>query len=250
LHSQPAEGEKLGQRDKPEQEDHSRSKCEYCGALRSEFQSSADFMAHTHQHKGMYPCARPGCKTQMKSKNGIANHMKTHRDDLAHECTHPGCGKQFERQQGLAAHMASHSDDRPFVCTHPGCNTRFKRKSTLSNHMQTHRDDVFVCTHPGCGRRFARKQALVAHAVAHSDDRPYACAHPGCDRRFKTSILRSKHKRVHADARYQCTICKRKFKRKDCLTRHLQTTHKTDVGEDGSAEQVDTEEEEEDFEVE
>lgn len=68
----------------------------------------------------------------------------------------------------------------------------------------------------------------------HITKKLYRCRRPSvnkgqrsdCDKGFSTESQRDRHELVHGEPTYQCIECKRKFHRKDALTRHSKI-HKT-----------------------
>jgi hypothetical protein len=61
-------------------------------------------------------------------------------------------------------------------------------------------------------------------ALIDAEDRPHKCAYPGCKQAFKRSHDRDRHFGTHNDERaHSCYGCRKDFKRKDALNRHLRS---------------------------
>lgn len=71
------------------------------------------------------------------------------------------------------------------------CNITFKRRTLYFNHMDTH---GYICTE--CGEKFDKNVRLTDHKI-----------------------------KVHGEAKYECTICFKSFKRAFILRNHIKSVH-------------------------
>lgn len=102
------------------------------------------------------------------------------------------CNKKYKNKKDARLHIAAkHIEYKPFECTE--CNEKFTLKNLLTLHNKKHMKN-FICQ--DCGKACMNMTRLRHHQVMHSNE----------------------HK-------YQCHICKSKYKRKGDLKEHMITIH-------------------------
>lgn len=81
-------------------------------------------------------------------------------------------------------------------------------------------EKLYECTL--CTRKFAKKTSLVAHSASHATEQgKVACS--VCGLFFLDETELNRHSHEHEDAcRYACTICPRRFKRKQQYEAHME----------------------------
>ncbi|KAG8006138.1 E3 ubiquitin-protein ligase ZFP91 [Nibea albiflora] len=127
-------------------------------------------------------------------------------------------------------------------CEMEGCGTVLAHPRYLQHHIKYQHllKKKYVCDHPSCGRLFRLQKQLLRHAKHHTGDRPdyirtITCSlSPSCVRceicgftcRQKASL--NWHMKKHdAEASYQfsCSICSKKFEKKDSVVAHKAKSH-------------------------
>jgi hypothetical protein len=144
-----------------------------------------------------FACTHSGCSRKFRSEEGLKDHMKDCKFNIANDAA--------TVQSGTAAARVV-----PFACTHSGCTRHFKSQESLGDHMKscklskgdpdanaqkgnikTAEADAntvyFACTHSGCTRKLRSDEGLTDH-MNNCKFRPssFSCTHEGCSR-----ILRS-----------------------------------------------------------
>ncbi|KAI8898715.1 hypothetical protein BC833DRAFT_538868 [Globomyces pollinis-pini] len=124
------------------------------------------------------------------------------------------CDKHFNTTQQLKTHSVVHSTERPFECEF--CSQTFKRKHHLTDHIILHTTPSEKC--PIC---FKDVKLLKKHMKAHEDERPYQCTI--CKKQFKRKEHLKDHSIIHENITefYNCSICNQKFKHAYQLNFHL-----------------------------
>ncbi|XP_055941918.1 zinc finger protein 271-like [Argiope bruennichi] len=167
------------------------------------------------------------CKKVFKRKDRLRKHLLIHSGEKKHRCN--VCGESFLRQPDLKKHTRIHTGEKPFSCL--DCGKRFKRRHHLMRHSLVHTGKKpFTCD--VCDKSFTQKSNLKNHMNIHreriiSDDN----AVPGpsrlpfndsnlsvCQEDVQPKLLKSEpaHEKV-----FTCNDCKKVFKRKDSLRKHL-----------------------------
>jgi len=87
---------------------------------------------------------------------------------------------------------------------------------------QRDRGKKFTCQHPGCNRRFDRSHNLKTHLLTHTNIKPYVCNL--CKRPFRRRYDLTRHVSAlhpkNAGAMFACTKCGKRYARKDGLNKH------------------------------
>lgn len=128
--------------------------------------------------------------------------------------------------------------ERPFICLI--CNKTYKRKDHLKLHSMTHMEKDKVCSE--CGKAYHKEEQLMAHMSTHMnqpaieiEEMPLVQNLYTDQSNFFTTdnsllIPRSEYK---AERKHICSICQRRFKRKQHLKIHL-NVHVKDINDGGS----------------
>ncbi|MBN3311128.1 ZFP91 ligase, partial [Amia calva] len=132
-----------------------------------------------------------------------------------------------------------------------GCGTVLAHPRYLQHHIKYQHllKKKYVCPHPSCGRLFRLQKQLLRHAKHHTDQRDYICEY--CARAFKSSHNLAVHRMIHtgekplqftcrqkaslnwhmkkhdADAsyRFSCSLCGKRFEKKDSVVAHKAKSH-------------------------
>ena len=115
--------------------------------------------------------------------------IKTH-GDIVYNCYE--CGLTFERKNSLTVHRSEFHGMKSFPCNQ--CDQQFTRTTTLKTHIQNiHEGIKFPCNQ--CNQQYTQENNLKAH-------------------------IRYAHEGQNA-----CSVCGRKFARKDALRHHVESIH-------------------------
>ncbi|XP_054634409.1 E3 ubiquitin-protein ligase ZFP91-like [Dunckerocampus dactyliophorus] len=141
-------------------------------------------------------------------------------------CEIEGCGTVLASPRYLKHHIKyQHLLKKKYVCPHPNCGTLFRLQKQLLRHAKHHTDQGdYVCEF--CARAFKSSHNLAVHRMIHTGEKPLQCEICGFTCRQKASL--NWHMKKHdADATYQfsCSICGKKFEKKDCVAAHKAKSH-------------------------
>ncbi|XP_061882275.1 E3 ubiquitin-protein ligase ZFP91-like [Entelurus aequoreus] len=141
-------------------------------------------------------------------------------------CEIEGCGTVLAHPRYLQHHIKyQHLLKKKYVCPHPNCGRLFRLQKQLLRHAKHHTDQRdYICEF--CARAFKSSHNLAVHRMIHTGEKPLQCEICGFTCRQKASL--NWHMKKHdADASYQfsCSICGKKFEKKDCVVAHKAKSH-------------------------
>lgn len=129
------------------------------------------------------------------------------------------CGKRVTREN-YTTHVRGHVRKEQHPCPH--CGHIFAQKSNLLDHIRIHKGDlIFQCQH--CDQRYSNRNALNSHRlIRHTSETRYECS--VCKKRFKRSPNYTAHLRSHTGEKpFECTQCDKVFRTNVQLKRHSET---------------------------
>lgn len=142
-----------------------------------------------HTHEEPYACSHCGFFDQDSHSVPSPGGGSTAKSRFVCEL----CQKTFAKKINLTYHKRTHMNDRPYQCQF--CDYLSCSKDTLQQHLRGHLGiKPYKCE--VCDYSSAYRSNIVLHAVTHSIDRPFAC-----------------------------DFCKKKFKRKDHMSKHVKRKH-------------------------
>ncbi|XP_066534653.1 E3 ubiquitin-protein ligase ZFP91 [Hoplias malabaricus] len=141
-------------------------------------------------------------------------------------CEMEGCGTVLAHPRYLQHHIKyQHLMKKKYVCPHPTCGRLFRLQKQLLRHAKHHTDQRdYICEF--CARAFKSSHNLAVHRMIHTGEKPLQCEICGFTCRQKASL--NWHMKKHdADASYQfsCSICGKKFEKKDSVVAHKAKSH-------------------------
>ncbi|KAM4611578.1 uncharacterized protein ACJ7VT_012249 [Polymixia lowei] len=141
-------------------------------------------------------------------------------------CEIEGCGTVLAHPRYLQHHIKyQHLLKKKYVCDHPSCGRLFRLQKQLLRHAKHHTDQRdYICEF--CARAFKSSHNLAVHRMIHTGEKPIQCEICGFTCRQKASL--NWHMKKHAaDAFYHfsCSICGKKFEKKDCVVAHKAKSH-------------------------
>uniref|UniRef100_UPI0037E7A16B E3 ubiquitin-protein ligase ZFP91-like n=1 Tax=Semicossyphus pulcher TaxID=241346 RepID=UPI0037E7A16B len=141
-------------------------------------------------------------------------------------CEIEGCGTVLAHPRYLQHHIKyQHLLKKKYVCDHPSCGRLFRLQKQLLRHAKHHTDQRdYICEF--CARAFKSSHNLAVHRMIHTGEKPIQCEICGFTCRQKASL--NWHMKKHdAEASYQfsCSICGKKFEKKDSVVAHKAKSH-------------------------
>lgn len=141
-------------------------------------------------------------------------------------CEIEGCGTVLAHPRYLQHHIKyQHLLKKKFVCDYPSCGRLFRLQKQLMRHAKHHTDQRdYICEF--CARAFKSSHNLAVHRLIHTGEKPIQCEVCGFTCRQKASL--NWHMKKHdAEVTYQfsCSICGKKFEKKDSVVAHKAKSH-------------------------
>ncbi|XP_037615538.1 E3 ubiquitin-protein ligase ZFP91-like isoform X2 [Sebastes umbrosus] len=141
-------------------------------------------------------------------------------------CEIEGCGTVLAHPRYLQHHIKyQHLLKKKYVCDHPSCGRLFRLQKQLLRHAKHHTDQRdYICEF--CARAFKSSHNLAVHRMIHTGEKPIQCEICGFTCRQKASL--NWHMKKHdAEASYQfsCSICGKRFEKKDSVVAHKAKSH-------------------------
>ncbi|XP_019951395.1 E3 ubiquitin-protein ligase ZFP91-like isoform X2 [Paralichthys olivaceus] len=141
-------------------------------------------------------------------------------------CEMEGCGTVLAHPRYLQHHIKyQHLLKKKYVCDHPSCGRLFRLQKQLLRHAKHHTDQRdYICEF--CARAFKSSHNLAVHRMIHTGEKPIQCEICGFTCRQKASL--NWHMKKHdAEASYQfsCSVCGKKFEKKDSVVAHKAKSH-------------------------
>ena len=164
-------------------------------------------------------------KSEMKMKPTFG--QSSGHQEKSGTCVCSICGKCFKKTY-LSTHIREihyHKEFSKYSCKE--CNVYFTRKEKYEGHLsKVHgAPKRYQCTI--CGKQFALNSDLFKHrAQVHITKPKLPCKH--CGKLFKTGERLRRHELIHLALRpWECSLCGKKYPRKDKLKSHLKAKHPT-----------------------
>ncbi|XP_060535604.1 zinc finger protein 626-like [Cylas formicarius] len=105
------------------------------------------------------------------------------------------------------------------------CGKRYRHRASLTRHSryECNKMPQFVC--PVCGRRLTQKTTLKTHLQNIHGLKQYVCRR--CCKAYKnqTTLSRHVHHECGVSPKYRCSVCGKKFQRRDSLKHHIDRLH-------------------------
>ncbi|XP_038121068.1 transcription factor grauzone [Culex quinquefasciatus] len=198
----------------------------HCALCNKSYSSSAVLKEHTkqvHAAKEDLCITCETCHKQFVSPSHLNAHIQ-----VAHGTVPcPKCPKILASQGSLKKHLvALHGDGEQFVCD--VCARVFRSKKCLDNHVKLHLgtriEDKVQCSM--CASWFTDQNCLTKHIkrVHEVSEVPLSCEICGWEAKNQPSLYGHMH-RVHAELKYECEFCMKKFKRQHHMKEHVAIHH-------------------------
>ncbi|XP_066152415.1 zinc finger protein 271-like [Euwallacea fornicatus] len=226
--------------------------CRYeCDTCKNSFNNENDLYIHQSIHISGHRCN--ACSKTFQSMKCLKRHIKIHMTTKSHTCTmcnksfveawdlakhsrrnHLGiprekkyvcklCDQCFADQYYLRIHERKHSGEKPLKCN--DCNKSFYDPRSLSVHTKSHKGiKSYLCNF--CGKSFLQTAHLRQHLIVHEQRKPFSCKI--CDKQFTQMGSVQRHQTVHFP-KHVCDFCKKRFRTKTTLHRHLEDEHNIKV---------------------
>ncbi|CAH2269673.1 jg18933 [Pararge aegeria aegeria] len=138
-------------------------------------------------------------------------------------CLVGNCHAHFKEELNLSYHRRCHKDG-DITCAE--CSEIFTTVEQLHIHLwKIHKIDLELPTCEVCGYKTFLRYRLRVHMKSHGTFKAYACT--VCQKKFKSSNQLSKHMLYHRrnGPPVQCEVCQKGFTNVRLLSRHVATVH-------------------------
>ncbi|RXG57839.1 Zinc finger protein, partial [Armadillidium vulgare] len=109
----------------------------------------------------------------------------------------------------LLRHQAIHDATTAFKCF---CGVVFKTKTSFKYHQKKFHIPNIPLKCSICLKIYKDKWQLKNHTQSNHFPQCFRCTFTSCGKIFSTKALLHNHQMVHSKIRYECSICKKKFK--------------------------------------
>jgi len=169
------------------------------------------------------------CYKKFEFKAYLIVHSLSHDKKQLNKYQCPICQKRLSSSRDLKKHVAIHTNEKFFKCNKCsyGCvKKEYLHLHELAHHTTKKKKRPHQCDK--CDASFLQKSELTIHIRNHTGERPYKCQQ--CGRGFIRAVALTNHKVVHSDKRsYECATCSATYKRKECLMRHIEAKHESEI---------------------
>uniref|UniRef100_A0A8C2GJF1 E3 ubiquitin-protein ligase ZFP91 n=1 Tax=Cyprinus carpio TaxID=7962 RepID=A0A8C2GJF1_CYPCA len=193
--------------------------------IKTEGGESTDVQAAAEAEEGAEPPRKRGRRRKDDKSPRLPKRRKKPPVQYV-RCEMEGCGTVLAHPRYLQHHIKyQHLMKKKYVCPHPSCGRLFRLQKQLLRHAKHHTDQRdYICEF--CARAFKSSHNLAVHRMIHTGEKPLQCEICGFTCRQKASL--NWHMKKHdADATYQfsCSICGKKFEKKDSVVAHKAKSH-------------------------
>uniref|UniRef100_A0A182JPT9 C2H2-type domain-containing protein n=1 Tax=Anopheles christyi TaxID=43041 RepID=A0A182JPT9_9DIPT len=190
-------------------------KCEYCSL---EYFTKAETQLHVRRlHLKAFEVSCSECALTFRTKQMLAQHMKTHSNQRTHTCN--VCGFSFKSHTHLNRHTKELHQGVMFKCEH--CSASYRRKDKLRMHVEKMHNiqTYFVCDI--CLQSYDKDEKLQEHKAHHQKPKDLQCA--VCLGAYITKEEFDEHLCITYRENYIC--CERDFKYHFFYNKHMFLEH-------------------------
>uniref|UniRef100_A0A182RQY4 C2H2-type domain-containing protein n=1 Tax=Anopheles funestus TaxID=62324 RepID=A0A182RQY4_ANOFN len=190
-------------------------KCDYCPL---EYYTKAEKLLHVRRlHLNAFEVSCPECALMFRTKQTLAQHMKTHTNQRTHTCN--TCGFSFKSHTHLNRHTKELHQGVQFPCEH--CDTTYRRKDKLRMHVEKMHNiqTYFVCDI--CLQSYDTNEKLHEHGAHHQNPNELQCG--VCLGAYVTREELNNHLCITYRENYMC--CNRDFKYHYFYNKHMFLVH-------------------------
>lgn len=200
-----------------------KSETKKCSICEKSFTTDGAYQEHEKGHENtFFQCPEENCKKQFKRKSSLRKHLYFHKGKFKYTCQ--DCNGTFIDRVKYEIHIASKHKkiERIFECQK--CQKTFTSSDYLKKHQVTHKDEYkYVCEI--CNQKFKWMTSYQSHILIHTQKKPTLTCNE-CQKCFFNMRALERHKKIHDNVKYQCSICKTiSSKRKDNILRHIRHLH-------------------------